>query len=56
MKNKTNYFFLAGLFFAVFVIVEFTEIYGNSDWFKAFLLMLSVIYLILGIANRQKQK
>lgn len=51
--KQTNYFFLAGLFFVVFLVMEFTEIYGNSVWFKAFLIILSVTFLISGIAKRK---
>jgi hypothetical protein len=55
MNKQTNYFFLAGLFFAVFLVIEFTEIYGNPGLFKAFLIILSVTFLITGIANRKKK-
>ncbi len=54
MNKQTNYFFLAGMFFVVFLVMEFTEIYGDSGWFKAFLIILSVTFLITGIANRKK--
>ena len=54
MRKQTNYYFLSGLFFVVFLVIEFTEIYGESGWFKAFLLILSVTFLISGIANRKK--
>ena len=55
MNKQINYYFLAGLFFVVFLVIEFTEIYGDSGWFKAFLLILSVTYLLSGIANRKKK-
>jgi uncharacterized membrane protein len=55
MNKQTNYFFLAGLFFVVYLIMEFTEIYGDSGWFKAYLIILSVTFLITGIANRNKK-
>jgi hypothetical protein len=55
MNKQTNYYFLAGLFFVVFLVMEFTEIYGDSDWFKAFLIILSVTFLLIGIANRKKK-
>jgi hypothetical protein len=54
MNKQNNYFFLAGLFIVVYLIMEFTEIYGDSGWFKAFLIILSVTFLITGIANRNK--
>lgn len=55
MNKQTNYYFLAGLFFVVFLVIEFTEIYGDPGWFKAFLIILSVTFLITGIANRKKK-
>ncbi|MBK6355049.1 MAG: hypothetical protein IPF46_17080 [Saprospiraceae bacterium] len=55
MNKQTNYFFLAGFFFVVFLVMEFTEIYGDSGWFKAFLIILSVTFLISGIATRKKK-
>jgi hypothetical protein len=55
MNKQTNYYFLAGLFFVVFLVMEFTEIYGDSGWFKAFLIILSVTFLLIGIANRKKK-
>ena len=55
MNKQTNYYFLAGLFFVVFLVIEFTEIYGDSGWFKAFLIILSVTYLLSGIANRKNK-
>jgi len=55
MNKQTNYFFLAGLFCVAYLIIEFTEIYGDSGWFKAFLIILSVTFLITGIANRNEK-
>lgn len=55
MNKQTNYFFLAGLFLVVFLVMEFTEIYGDSGWFKAILIILSVTFLITGMAYRKKK-
>ena len=55
MNKQTNYFFLAGLFFVVFLVMEYTEIYGDSRWFKAILIILSVTFLITGMAYRKKK-
>ena len=38
--NSKIYFFLSIIFIGFFFIVQFTEIYGNSTWFKVFLLIL----------------
>ncbi len=55
MNKQTNYFYLAGLFFVVYLVMEFTNIYGDSGWFKAFLIILSVTFLISGISKRRKK-
>jgi hypothetical protein len=55
MSKPTNYFFLSGLFFVVWLVVGFTDIYGDSGWFKAFLLILSTTYLMSGVAGRKKE-
>jgi hypothetical protein len=52
--KQPNYLFLSGLFFIVFLIVEFTDIYGNPGWFKAFVIILSASFLFGAFANRQK--
>lgn len=52
MNKQTNYFFLSGLFFAAFLVVQFTDIYGNPGWFKAFALILSLTFLIVGVARK----
>jgi len=55
MNKQTNYFFLSGLFFVVFLLIEFTDIYGAPVWFKAFVLILSATFLISGIASKKKK-
>lgn len=55
MNKKTNYFILSGLFFVVFLVVEFTDIYGDSGWFKAFVLILATTFLISGFANKKSK-
>jgi len=55
MNKQTNYFFLSGLFFVVFLVIEFTDIYGDPAWFKAFVLILSATFLISGIASKKKK-
>ena len=54
MNKKTNYFFLSGLFFVVFLVMEFTDIYEPPTWVKAFLIILCITYLISGFINRTK--
>jgi hypothetical protein len=54
MNKQTNYFFLSGLFFVVFLVVQFTDIYGDSGWFRAFLIILSTTFLISGMAIKKK--
>jgi len=55
MNKQTNYFFLSGLFFVAFLAAEFTEVYESPGWFKAFVLILSITFLISGIAGRKKK-
>lgn len=52
MNKKSNYLFLSGLFLLVFLVLEFTDIYGNSGWFKTFVLILSATFLISGLTKR----
>lgn len=40
----------------VYLIVEFTEIYGHPTWFKAFSFILGATFLISGISLKQKEK
>lgn len=56
MVKQANYFFLSGLFFVVFLIIQYTEMYVTPIWFKAFLLILMVTFLISGFAVRQKSR
>lgn len=56
MNKKTNYFFLSGLFFAGFLVIQFTDIYGDPGWFKAFLIFASVGFLMGGISAKQKKE
>lgn len=55
MKSK-NYFFLSIIFIGFFFIVQFTEIYGNSTWFKAFLLIIGGAFLLGGLSQKRKEK
>ncbi|MBV6510546.1 MAG: hypothetical protein FMNOHCHN_00021 [Ignavibacteriaceae bacterium] len=55
MSKKNNYLFLSGFFFCVFLVVEFTDIYGDSGWFKTFLIILFTTFLISGIASKEKK-
>jgi hypothetical protein len=55
MKKQTNYFFLSGIFFVAFLVLEFTDIYGDPGWFKAFVLILATTFLIVGFANKKNK-
>lgn len=56
MNAKSNYFLLAGLFLLFFLILQLTDIYGNSAWFKAFLLILIISLFTGGISKSNKPK
>jgi hypothetical protein len=54
MSKRQNYFLLAGLFFVGFLLLEFTTIYGDPGWFKAFVLIAGITFLISALASQQK--
>lgn len=56
MNTKSNYFLLAGLFSVFFLVVYFTGIYGDSAWYKAFLLILILSFVIGGVSHKNKPK
>ncbi len=56
MNTKSKYFLFASLFLIVFLVVQFTDMYGNSKWFKAFLLILSFSFIVSGISKSNKPK
>jgi len=53
MNKKTNYFLLAGLFFAAFLLFEFTDIYSKSTWIKVFFLLIAATFLLSGFSKKQ---
>jgi hypothetical protein len=55
MNKKNTYFFLSGLFLVVFLVLEFTDIYGDSGWFKFFVLILSATFLFSGFSKKRKE-
>ncbi len=56
MKNSQNYFLLSALFLIAFLVVQFTDIYGDSKWFKVFALIVSVSFLVGGITQKRRSK
>jgi uncharacterized membrane protein YhdT len=55
MKKSTNYFILTGLCIIGYLVIEFTDIYGNPGWFKFFLIILGVTFLSSGISTKKKE-
>jgi hypothetical protein len=55
MKIQNNYFFLAALFTVVLLVMELTDIYGDSGWVKMFFTILILTYLLAGF-SRMKDK
>jgi len=55
MNKQTSYFFLSGLFFVVFLLMELTDIYDPPVWFKAMLLILCISFLFSGFASKTKK-
>jgi hypothetical protein len=56
MKKSNNYLLLSAFFFAGYLIIEFTEIFGSPTTFKAFLLIACVTFLISGVSLKQKER
>jgi hypothetical protein len=56
MNTKSKYFLFASLFLIVFLVVQFTDMYGTSKWFKAFLLILFFSFIVSGISKSNKPK
>jgi len=54
MNKQTNYFFLSGFFFVILLLMEFTDIYEPPIWFKIFLIIICIAFLISGFVNRTK--
>jgi hypothetical protein len=55
MKIQNNYFFFAALFTVVVLVMELTDIYGDSGWVKMFFAILILTYLLAGF-SRMKDK
>jgi hypothetical protein len=56
MNKQTNYYFLSGFFFVVFLLSQFTDIYKSPTWFKAFTLILCVAFFISGFSNKTNRE
>lgn len=56
MDKKPNYFFLAGVFFVAYLVVQFTDIYGDPTWFKVFVLIVSGSFLVSGLLSNKKEE
>ena len=55
MNKRSTYLFLSGFFLVVFLVVEFTDIYGDPGWFKFFLLILIATFFISGISIKREE-
>jgi len=55
MKKSNNYLFFSILFFFGYLVVQFTDIYGDSTWFKAFLIIISFTFMSSGISMKRKE-
>ncbi|MEM7110716.1 MAG: hypothetical protein AAF519_20975 [Bacteroidota bacterium] len=56
MKNSPPYFFLSGLFFAAYLVVQFTAVYYALGWFKFFALIVTIAFFSGGIAQRRNSQ
>ncbi len=55
MKIKNKSFFLAALFTVGFLIMELTDIYGDSVGVKVFFAFLILTYLLAGFWSRKNK-
>jgi hypothetical protein len=55
MKKSTSYFILTGLCIVGYLVIKFTDIYGNPGRFKYFLILLGVTFLISGISTKKEE-
>ena len=55
MKKSNNYLLLAGICVVAYLVIEFTDIYGDPGWFKFFLVLLGITFLISGISLKRKK-
>lgn len=55
MKKSNKYLLLAALFFVGYLVIEFTDIYSDSTWFKFFLILICVTFLISGVSQKRKE-
>ena len=56
MKTSKNYLLLSALFLTAYLVVEFTDIYGDPGWFKFYSLICCAAFLIGGISLKRKNK
>ncbi len=56
MKKSNNYLLLSALFFTGYLVIEFTDIYGDPVWFKSFLIIICATFLINGISLKRKNE
>jgi len=53
MKLQNKYFFLAALFTVVLLVMELTDIYGDSGWVKVFFAILTLTFLLAGFSSKK---
>lgn len=56
MKKAKEHFLLGAFFLLAFLAVQFTDIYGDSGWFKFFSLICAASFLLSGLSIWRKQK
>lgn len=56
MKKSNNYLLLSAVFLIGYLVVEFTDVYGNSTWFRYFLIIIFATFLISGISSKRKKE
>ena len=53
MNNKAKYFLLSIVFILVFLVLEFTDIYGDPKWFKIYTIIVFFSFFIGGLSIKR---
>ncbi|WP_188598829.1 hypothetical protein [Polaribacter pacificus] len=56
MKKSNNYLLLSALFILGFLVIQYTDIYGDAVWFKWFLIIAGASFLIGSVTERKKER
>jgi hypothetical protein len=53
MNNKAKYLLLSIVFILVFLVLEFTDIYGDPKWFKIYTVIVFFSFFLGGLSIKR---